>query len=108
MNGAGVYFREHVVELGLSTIGVGSRTPEGQIDPVGGVIGSLDEILIYDAGNGMVYIEVHNRMGWASATRIPGTEVSLREDRPRGQKGPGGTIKQIFYWWEPRPDILGP
>jgi RHS repeat-associated protein len=51
IKGAGVYIREHAVELGLSTVGLGSKTPEGRIDPVGGTIGSLDEIYAYIGGS---------------------------------------------------------
>jgi hypothetical protein len=98
-----MYAREHLVELPLATMGLGSETPEGRMDPVGGTIGSLDEIYVKNAGGGLVKIEVINRMDWASGTRIPGSNWSLLPARHRSKWGPGGTIVQHFYWWEVMP-----
>jgi RHS repeat-associated protein len=99
--GAAVFVREHVFELGLSVIGYSSKDPEGSIDAVGGTIGSLDTISVSAAENGQVRIEVFNEMGWASGTRIPGTNTSLIQNRERNEKGLGGTTYQKFYWYEP-------
>ena len=101
--GALVYFREHVVQLGLSTLGLGSKTAAGQIDPVGGTIGSLDVIRVFRAGDRLVRLEVYNEMGWLSGTRIPGTNRSILRNGERSEWGPGGIIAQYFYWWEPVP-----
>lgn len=101
--GFAVYFQQHVVELSLSSLGLGSPSPQGRIDPVGGTIGSLDRIYVLPGRPGEVILIVYNEMGAASATRIPGTEESLREDRDRGEAGPGGTILQLFYWSEAAP-----
>jgi len=89
-------------QLFLALIGFGSETPEGQIDAIGGILGSFDEISVF-AEDGWVRFQVLNTMGWASATRIPGTDWSLLEDRYRSEWGPGGTTSQYFYWWEPMP-----
>ena len=102
-----VYVREHLVQLPLSTAGLGSRTASGPVDAVGGIIGSLDRVSVANAGNGMVKFTVINRTGWASGTRIPGTDVSLIQNRDRSEAGPGGTIVQYFYWWEPMPVATG-
>jgi len=108
VKGAGVFVREHIVELGLSTFGLGSQDPEGKIDAVGGTIGSLDRIDAADAGNGTVKITVKNDMGWASATRIPSTNRSIIYNKKRNVIGPGGTIHQEFYWYIPYPDEVVP
>ncbi|MEM3434464.1 MAG: RHS repeat-associated core domain-containing protein [Candidatus Methanomethyliaceae archaeon] len=95
-----VYARENL-ELGFATVGLGSENPEGSIDAVGGIIGSLDKISVKSAGGRLVKIEVINRMDWQSGTRIPGTNSSLIPWRlPRSAWGPGGAIVQHFYWWE--------
>jgi len=100
INGASVFVREHVVELGLSILGFSSDTPEGSIDPVGGTIGSLDQITVSDAGNGQLLFKVDNTMGWQSGLRIYGTNESLVRNRDRNAWGPGGTTYQTFYWYE--------
>lgn len=102
-----VYAREHLVQLPLSTAGLGSRTASGPVDAVGGIIGSLDQVSVTNAGNGLVKFTVINRTGWASGTRIPGTDVSLIQNRDRSEAGPGGTLVQYFYWWEPMPGAAG-
>jgi len=89
-------------QLFLALIGFGSETPEGQIDAIGGILGSFDEISVF-AEDGWVKFEVLNTMGWASATRIPGKNRWLIDNRARIEWGPGGTITQYFYWWEPMP-----
>jgi hypothetical protein len=100
---AAIFLKEHLFKNFLTQIGLGSKNAEGQIDSVGGILGSLDRIdaIQYDENN--VAIVVHNTMGWASATRIPGTNNSLFQDTSRSDFGPGGTIWQIFYWIEPNP-----
>ena len=82
------------IELGMSLIGLGS------FDAVDGVLGSFDKVSVSDAGNGLIRFEVINTTGFASGSRIPGTDWSLFPDRERRQWGPGGTIEQRFYWWE--------
>jgi len=100
--GSWIYFREHFIELGLSTLGFGSKDPKGPIDPVGGTIGSLDQIYVEYTDNGVLIYLVHNTMGWKSASRIPGTNHSIIQDRDRKKWGPGGTIEQYFFWYEPK------
>jgi RHS repeat-associated protein len=98
-----VYTRENL-ELARATLGLGSKTPEGQIDTVGGIIGSLDEIRVTRAGGSLVKIEVINTMDWRSGTRVPGTNFFLIPwSLPRSAWGPGGAIVQYFYWWEMMP-----
>ncbi len=95
--------KEYIVancKLGLSFVGLGSFSPEGSIDAVDGVMGSFDRISVSDAGNGMIRFEAMNITGLASGTRIPGTNISLLEDRDRSDWGPGGTLRQHYYWWE--------
>jgi RHS repeat-associated protein len=74
-------------------------------DPVGAILGAFDLIKVSESelSTDMVLILAYNRMGWASAIRIPGTTHSLVQDRPRSDLGPGGTIEQWFYWEEPMP-----
>jgi len=109
-----VYFREHVVKMTLVSVGVRSQTPEGQLDAVGGTIGSLDEIRVYDAGNGMVTVVVFNRMNWQSLIRTPGSGQSIvaLEVPGTGQTIDfflrhyvGGSTDHIqhFRWQVPRP-----
>ena len=99
-----VFVRENL-ELAITFVGLGSMTPEGQVDAVGGVLGSY-EVSVSGEGFGMVKIVIYNETGWASGTRVPRTKWSLIQDRPRNAWGPGGTIKQYFYWLEPYP--VGP
>jgi hypothetical protein len=103
IGGVWIYFREHLVALPISTYGLGSKSPEGWLDPVGGSIGSLDVIIVTDAGNGIVKFEVTNVMGWASALRFPGTNRTIALNSSRERTIFGGTIVQRFYWWEPLP-----
>jgi hypothetical protein len=84
----------------LSILGLSSDTPEGSIDPVGGTIGSLDQITVSDAGNGQLLFQVDNTMGWESGLRVYGTNESLIRNRDRDAWGPGGTTNQTFYWHE--------
>ena len=102
VKGSLVYVREHLFELPVATVGLGSTTPEGQIDPVGGTVGSLDRIRVYDAGNGTVMFEVYNRMDWRSALRIPGLEGIIPSYR-RDQVPLGGALEMYFIWYEPMP-----
>lgn len=103
INPVWVFTREHGIALPLSIAGLGSPTPEGLIDPVGGTIGSLDTITVIDAGNGQVFFTVSNAMDRASGSRIPGTDYSVLPSVPREEFGPGGTITQTFYWYENMP-----
>ena len=74
-------------------------------DPVGAILGAFDDITVdqNELSLRMVQIEAHNTMGYASASRVPGTDYSLIQDRPRSALGPGGTIEQWFHWEEPMP-----
>ena len=106
ISGGEVFVREHFIQLGLSTFGYGSRLPEGKTDAVGGIIGSLDRIYVRPAKYDMVRFDVVNTMGWESGSRIPGTNSSFISNKNRNQWGPGGTVIQRFYWYEPAPDQL--
>ncbi len=99
----GIFIKEHFMNNFLAQMGFGSNYAEGQVDSVGGIIGSLDRIdaVQYDENN--VAIVVHNTMGWASGTRIPGEDISVFQDSYRSDFGPGGTIWQVFYWIESIP-----
>jgi hypothetical protein len=107
------YFREHVVKMALVSVGIRSQTREGQLDAVGGTIGSLDEIRVYDAGNGMVTIKVYNKMNWVSLIRTPGHSSSPVEWEVPGTgetfdyflRYIGGSTDhvQYFIWQEPMP-----
>jgi len=103
--GAVAYTVENV-ELAVCLLGLGSTVAEGPDDPVGGVLGSLDRISVYDMGNGMVMIMAYNETGWASGTRVFGTDIWIIDNRSRSDWGPGGTIWQYFYWQEPYPPTL--
>ena len=96
------FVREQIVELGLSILGLGSQTPEGQIDAVGGTIGSLDMVIALDVGNNNVMFVVYNSMDWQSATRLPGSSWGL-PPVPRWFPGPGGQMEMFFFWWEKKP-----
>jgi RHS repeat-associated protein len=74
-------------------------------DPVGAMLGAFDLIKVDESqlSTDMVDIVAYNTMGWESATRVPGTDYSLLQDKPRSALGPGGTITQWFYWEEPMP-----
>jgi RHS repeat-associated protein len=82
-----------------------TRIPvESQNDPVDSTLGSLDEISVHLDGTHRLVFEVFNKMGWASGSRIPGTDWSLRQDRPRGTSESGGDFYMVFYWFESRDD----
>jgi hypothetical protein len=102
LTGGWAFARENFY-LGLSEGGLGSTSPRGTTDPVGGVIGSFT-IYIHDAGHGQVLFEALNITGWESGTRIPGTGSSLLRDRDQSEWGPGGNFQQVFYWWESKPE----
>jgi RHS repeat-associated protein len=112
----------------VAFVGFGSSTPEGQIDAVGGVIGSLDEISVKPGRDGMLTIRVDNSMDWGSGTRLYGSNLSFLPPRWRSDTsasslwvtavgatpvfGPmiertwrnqGGTTQQAFYWYVPKP-----
>jgi hypothetical protein len=73
-------------------------------DAVGAIIGSLDTIEAYDAGD-RVRIEVHNTANWRSALRIPGTDWSLGRWIPRAfPSGPGSAdCVQVFTFYVTKP-----
>jgi hypothetical protein len=97
LEGAEILIDAHFIDLPMSLVGI-----EGH-SAIPGTIGSLDEITASYTDDGKVMIEVHNTMGWASGTRIPGTGSSLIGNRDRVEFGPGGTIEQYFYWYEELP-----
>lgn len=74
-------------------------------DPVGFPLGSFNDITVLrsETRSDSVWILAHNVMGWASATRIPGTRYPLLRNVPRSHWLPGGTIEQWFYWEELMP-----
>lgn len=102
--GAWIFLRENT-QLVFSAYGSGSREPEGGIDAVGGVLGSFDSISVTDAGDRFVKFTVMNVMGWSSATRFFGTNVSVSHDRAQSAPGPGGNLTQYFYWYEQGPPL---
>jgi RHS repeat-associated protein len=87
-------------ELGLSLLGLGSTSFEGRIDAVGGILGSFDKVTVSDAGEGLVKIEVVNKMTWQSATRIPGTDWWLVKAVWLGETSLGAKAEHTFYWWD--------
>jgi hypothetical protein len=103
--GVGIYVEAHFIELPLSTFGLGSNTPGGPINPVDGTIGSLDDVSVMDAGNGMVKFEVYNSMDTASLTRIPGSNNTVLRALGRNETpfGFGGQYAQTFSWTESYP-----
>jgi len=101
----GILYARENIELILSSIGLGSKVSSGRLDPVGGVLGSLDAINLSKLDDGSIGINVINRTGWKSGSRIPGTNYSLFRDRARSEWGPGGTITQHFNWTQPVPKL---
>jgi hypothetical protein len=100
--GAGVMLREHVFQLGLATAGLGSTTAQGPVDAVGGTIGSLDAIRVYDAGD-RVTIEVHNTMSWYSAGRVFGSNRSVLWWVPLVTTAGALDCNMVFRWTETKP-----
>jgi len=86
-------------ELVVSTLGLGSMTPEGQIDAVGGVLGSYQ--VRVESWKRETVVLVYNETGWRSATRL-GPYGSIIPNIPRSEWGPGGTIYEYFYWYPDR------
>lgn len=109
--GMGVFVREHLIELPRAVgemvwsyaTGRPSAQPPGEVTAVGGVIGSLDQIVVSEAGPCTVRIEVINHTDWKSGLRIYGTDESLLPPYEREAWGPGGRLTEHFYWWEPWP-----
>jgi len=98
-------YMEANVRLAECHLGWGSATAAGQIDPVDATLGSLDEISVHLEGSHRLRFEVFNSTGWASASRFPGTGFHFLNDVARGDSwGWGGTIYQLFYWFEPAED----
>ena len=106
--GTGMLLRENY-ELGMCVLGRGSETAWGRIDPVGGALGSLDEIHVQRAGMGKVKFEVINTMDRPSASRQPGAPDYRYEAVARSQVNWltgdwwGTTVYQHFYWYETDP-----
>jgi RHS repeat-associated protein len=93
--GAAHYARQNA-EMALAPVYPG--TLESQVDAVGGIMGSFDRISATEVAPGVAWIEVRNEMGWASFSRVPGTNWSFLSDSARGDAGIGGTVTFIFYW----------
>ncbi len=51
-----------------------------------------------EATDAQVEFRVHNRTGWASATRVWG--FSFKQDEDRARVGPGGNLDQVYVWRE--------
>lgn len=103
VEGAKILIKSHFIDLPLSATGHGSKYPNGNIDAIDGTIGSLDTMTISRENEEQYRVEVHNTTGWASGTRIPGTDKSLIQNRDRSESGPGGSLDQTFYWFIPVP-----
>jgi len=87
------------------SIGLGSQSPEGPIDPVVGVLGSFKAISVGLESHEALEFRVYNIMGRASASRLLGTKIHLLENVLREKSGGwGGTIHQVFFWYEPTAD----
>ncbi len=105
------YGREQL-QLGACVLGHGSRTPEGRVDPVGGVLGSF-KIKVDWAGLGVVRFRVGNTMDRWSFGRLPWPEgwvwnpwhKPVPRDPPNMWPGDwwGTTVEQHFYWYERHP-----
>jgi len=102
----GTYARKNAA-LGLCVLGLGSRVAEGGIDPIVAVFGSFSDITVWPVGvSDRVVFVVHNVMGKASLTRLPGTTSHRWENEARSETSWGGTIHQYFYWYERDPNIV--
>jgi hypothetical protein len=77
-------FLQENVKLLLSLAGFGSTTPEGPINPLGGVVGSY-EIQALKLDEHVAMFVVKNETTWASGTRIPGTDLSALPALERGE-----------------------
>jgi RHS repeat-associated protein len=106
--GWAAFFQENY-ELGVCVLGRGSETAGGRIDPVGGVLGSLDVIRVESAGVGRVRFEVLNIMDRPSGSRSPGTTdyrwEAVKRSEANWLNGDwwGTTVYQHFYWYESDP-----
>jgi hypothetical protein len=76
------YVQENIKML-LSFAGFGSPTPEGPINPLGGVVGSYD-VEVYRLDGSAMFI-VKNETKWESGTRVPGTNYALLPPLTRSQ-----------------------
>jgi hypothetical protein len=85
--------------------GYGSSGPEGPINTIGGLLGSLDYVHVEDGetGSDMVKMTARNTMGKASVSRRPGTRDSRWKDEWRSETAWGGRITLYFNWEEPKP-----
>ena len=101
INGTIVLLRENL-QMAANMFSLGSTTPEGKIDPVGGVVGGYN-VNLYDAGDGLVLFEALNITSLGSGARVPGTSEQFLQSRPQRGTGPGGNFTQVFYWWERMP-----
>jgi RHS repeat-associated protein len=68
------YLQENI-KMVLSFAGYGSPTPEGPINPLGGVVGSY-EVRIRKIDEHTAEFTVYNETQWESGTRVPGTNYS--------------------------------
>jgi len=96
LGGALAYARENG-EMALAMIYPASL--ESRVDAVGGILGSYDIIKAMEVAPGIARIEVRNDMGWASFSRVPGTNYSIIANTTRSERGIGGTVTFVFYWY---------
>lgn len=66
-----------------------------QRDIVGHTIGNFGATFSCKA-DGSIWATIENTSGWESFTRIPGTQISLRQNISRGEGTYGGNWKQIY------------
>jgi len=76
------------------SIGLGSDSPEGPIDPVVGVLGSLNVIRVGLESHELLEFRVYNIMGRASATRLKGFKYHLLQNVLREKSGGWGGYHQ--------------
>jgi RHS repeat-associated protein len=73
-------------------------------DWCGSFLGSFDvefeNLQGYDGPGKLVAVRVINDTGWQSATKIPFTQRTTRQNVDRSDPGPGGTLLQYYRWWE--------
>jgi len=95
----------HNLIMVAAWLGHGSWGPEGPINTIGGLLGSLDYVYVEDGetGSDMVKMQARNTMGKRSLSRKPGTTESRWRDELRSETAWGGRIRLFFHWEEPKP-----
>jgi RHS repeat-associated protein len=70
----------------------------------GSFLGSFDvefrNLQSYEGRGKLVEVTVVNDTGWQSATKIPFTKITIRQNVDRSEPGPGGTLWQYYRWQE--------